>query len=986
MKKSIKNLLVSVLSAAMFLFCGAATTVLTVSANEAIATETSGFTMLEGASIRLANPKGLRFIAEMGSQEYKALLTSEDGIEKKMGMFIMPYSYLSDPSKYVNGETDITEKNYEKITKRLDFVFYNSSDASVKNAIYEKDGYYRANGVIGDLYLHNYDTEFVGIAYIAETDAEGTNYTFADFNEKDNVRSAAYVASEAYADYSVQEVRDCFDEYICGGILENAGMTKNEDSTYTYKGTTYDSILAAATGASLNKESARVMAHNSITSYGFEKIGEDSRVTLNASTHNGEYATRQPLGGEVEDMSYMAFKGSYGLNDWVVFDFTGDNMPFVSFFNSEVTNTIYNQEYTAEEFTNKAYTGVSGWVIGNGIRTPNGSILGGVDYAPQNRLTLIGPNKITALYDNNTIQDVANVQTRSVISDFALSIKALQDSTDSYRIFMGFVEGTDSSKMNLVVHAIDLATGAVVVSDQSLSVAKCSVEGSIALHGQFGKETVLDKLYPIEEDTTLDALLAKYAYSEKQEESLSFENYAYAGPTNGQWYLDGEAQVAEENLVDFRTYEGLKAYKDAGFSIYCPQDSLLITDGTTYSDIKEVLDRAHNLGLKVVLMDNRIIQLSRPITITDDKTLNGTAWTVGASGKFATLDELDATLKGYISLYKNHPAFYGVMLGDEPSYQNAECYGMVYQALKRIMPEIYVQYNLLPLENSFSVVKYRYPGLENSWSWNADIEGAYKNYLSKFYEAMSADYIQIDDYAMKADGIDATYLRGLQIIAEFAKEKDIAVKIVAQTCAMQSNGELTLRGMSEADARWINNTLLGFGVKQINYFTYFTKVSNSMSGELFVDGESFVNHDGTKTDLYYFMQEIMAENQAFAPMILNFDYQGSKIYSNKYAFDSSHVTDVKSDSAFTHISNVTTSTDATLVTELCNDSNEYMYMLMNTIDPSKTGATTQTVAVTFKSVTTATVYKNGVAEKVTLTNNAYTVTLNAGDAVYIVLN
>ncbi|MBP3422732.1 MAG: hypothetical protein J6K86_03095, partial [Clostridia bacterium] len=249
-----------------------------------------------------------------------------------------------------------------------------------------------------------------------------------------------------------------------------------------------------------------VMANNSITSYGFEKIGEDSSVTLNASTHNGEYATRQPMGGEVEDMSYVGFKGNYGLNDWVVFDFTGDNMPFVSFFNSEVTNTIYNQEYTAEQFTNKAYTGVSGWVIGNGIRTPNGSILGGVDYSAQNRLTLIGPNKITALYDGNTIQNVANVQTRSVISDFALSIKALQDSTASYRIFMGFVEGADSSKMNLVVHAIDVATGAVVVSDQSLSVAKCSVEGSIALHGQFGKTTKPDKIYPIMEDMTLDAV------------------------------------------------------------------------------------------------------------------------------------------------------------------------------------------------------------------------------------------------------------------------------------------------------------------------------------------------------------------------------------------------------------------------------------------------------------------------------------------------
>jgi hypothetical protein len=65
--------------------------------------------------------------------------------------------------------------------------------------------------------------------------------------------------------------------------------------------------------------------------------------------------------------------------------------------------------------------------------------------------------------------------------------------------------------------------------------------------------------------------------------------------------------------------------------------------------------------------------------------------------RFANRDVLDKWIYDQIAVYKDHPAFYGVMLADEPSYHNAYCYGEIYKSLKRIMPDIYV-----PLENDSS--------------------------------------------------------------------------------------------------------------------------------------------------------------------------------------------------------------------------------------------------------------------------------------------
>lgn len=700
------------------------------------------------------------------------------------------------------------------------------------------------------------------------------------------------------------------------------------------------------------------------------------------------------------DMSYIAFRGEYGLNDYVVFDFTGDNMPYVSFFNNQITNTVFNRAQDEN---------VAGWVIANGLRDNDGTWQDSETSNTASRLTVYGPKKIINYTSNTPNGEAADVQFRQVIdgsstTPSAISMRTLQSVKDTYRAIMGVEDGSSAGKVNVRVYVINMVTG-----DEVLNVTKeCTIgnlytysEGNIILYGRFHKETVLDKVFGVHEDANFTDLCKEYAFVKNVDysnEKATFDAYAYSGPTNGQWTVDGVKQ--ESNPIDYRTVEHLTTYKDAGFNIYLAQDSINVNSTTWKTDGEVIMDRANEAGLKVILTDKRIQDLSEPITVTSTGT-SGTAWEIGEGKRFKNLAALDSYIAECLSLYKDHPAFYGVMLGDEPSYQNAYCYGEVYKAIKRVAPDVYVQYNLLPLNNNKDSIKYRYPNLatDNSIT-NADIENAYVAYLEAFLDSMGVDYVQYDHYPMKSEMgifvenpyISPTYLRGLQLVGELAKTRDIAVKVVAQTCVQNTSGEdgmLYLRQITEDDARWINNSLLGFGVKEINYFTYWTKQANYSEGEWFVDGGSFVNRDGTTTELYNFMKTIMAENQAFAGTIKSFDYRGSRVYNGKSVFSEQHISWLKSNDTFGCITNVTTSQEATLVTELYDwERYNYMYMLMNTIDTNEKNAkgqdTTQTITVTFNDYyTNAYVYQNGVRTSVALANGVYTVTLTAGQAVYV---
>ena len=215
--------------------------------NVASADESStAFEMVDGASVRIADNHGIRFQAKMGTTLYNSIVNNVDGA-KKVGMFVVPASYVNDASKYQNGESDLQQKAYQNFKQKIEFVFYDSSDVTVENKIYfNEDGYYM-NGVVEKFYLSNFDLEYIAIGYIATINGQTGKvvYDFADFDIVDNGRSAAYVANAAYGDYTNSNILEMLENYVYGSYYETKGMQlsySDNQQVFTYNGETYDSV------------------------------------------------------------------------------------------------------------------------------------------------------------------------------------------------------------------------------------------------------------------------------------------------------------------------------------------------------------------------------------------------------------------------------------------------------------------------------------------------------------------------------------------------------------------------------------------------------------------------------------------------------------------------------------------------------------------------------------------------------------------------
>lgn len=150
-----------------------------------------------------------------------------------------------------------------------------------------------------------------------------------------------------------------------------------------------------------------------------------------------------------------------------------------------------------------------------------------------------------------------------------------------------------------------------------------------------------------------------------------FLTYGYTGPTDGTWFRDDEQYNVGE---DFRTVERYKEYKDAGFNV------LLLQGNEPYrgekfetSQLKQTMDRAYEAGVKrVIVFDSRIEALSESRTPI-----------VGEGKTFADYEALVAFIRTCLNDYKDHPAFFGVMLVDETVLRPTSPSGASIQGLRR---------------------------------------------------------------------------------------------------------------------------------------------------------------------------------------------------------------------------------------------------------------------------------------------------------------
>ena len=472
----------------------------------------------------------------------------------------------------------------------------------------------------------------------------------------------------------------------------------------------------------------------------------------------------------------------------------------------------------------------------------------------------------------------------------------------------------------------------------------------------------------------------------------SFDFYGYSACSDGRYYLDGiEYSVGES----FLTVEQYQMYKDAGMTIFYPWAVLPIkytgVEGSReafWEKAKAEIDKACQVGLdKTIIQDIDLADLG--INNYEGSLLHG------ESKKFNSEEELDAAVYELVKLYADYPGVYGVQMTDEPKYAAYESYGEVYNSILRVNKKygfnLFPQYNLIPLSHSEKVYDEYLPHVEGtSDKYNFDDAFIrYKKYINDFMDSMKPDYIQYDDYPLRNGKILENYLPIIQYIANLAAEKGIEFHMVNQTFDMYTDGVQSVRKINAKEANWVNNMSLGFGVDTMAYFTYFTCPYSTTDGEAFIDGSSFVSLNGEKTPIYDIMQNIMSNNQKYAPTILNFEFKKSGIFAClPMQTSATHLQYVDlNNTSYTKVKSVNVNKECALVNELYDQKNDrYMYMAMNILDPVYTGsAVYETITLEFsKEYKYAQVYRDGETKYYKLKDSKLEIKAAPGEASFVI--
>lgn len=225
-----------------------------------------------------------------------------------------------------------------------------------------------------------------------------------------------------------------------------------------------------------------------------------------------------------------------------------------------------------------------------------------------------------------------------------------------------------------------------------------------------------------------------------------------------------------------------------------------------------------------------------------------------------------------IKPYKDHSAFAGELLLDEPGKPLFNAIADFSDAFYKAYPDKIAHVNLFPA--------YATGGIQAP---------NYENYLNSWIDTQSPKHISYDSYPLLTDGkITTDYFYNLDVVRAKSKFKKIPFWTFIQTLSIAGTpGVPNKREPSEEDIRWQVWSNLAFGAKGIQYFCYWTPGNGT---EQF--GKALIGQDGKKTVRYDYVKKLNADINAIGKILLNCDAEGViqtgtssyKMYAPLYEF------------------------------------------------------------------------------------------------------
>ena len=328
----------------------------------------------------------------------------------------------------------------------------------------------------------------------------------------------------------------------------------------------------------------------------------------------------------------------------------------------------------------------------------------------------------------------------------------------------------------------------------------------------------------------------------------------------------------------------------------------------------------------------------------------------GDGGKLSqinTLDLYDKCAKKYV----DHPAIWGISIGDEPSALDIPYYGIVFDKVARLFPNSFPYLNLYP---NYATVA------ENTADETVSQLGTktYEEYIDVYCKNVPANYISYDYYVYATKNLGGCLLN-YRIVSDAARKSGRRFMYIAQVNSQNPAEIVTVNQM-----RFQAFSAMSFGAEDISWGCY--------TGGWW--HHNVLDETGEKTEQYDKLKIVNHEIKKLSPMYMMFRNTSTHLIG--FSKEISQKSGMESSDSFSNGYFLDLRTDDNrplVVGEMVsrNDSNEKALFVTIADDYLDTN-TTQT-KLTFKSCREITVYGKDGNVPVSINNDMFSIDVKSNE-------
>ena len=285
-------------------------------------------------------------------------------------------------------------------------------------------------------------------------------------------------------------------------------------------------------------------------------------------------------------------------------------------------------------------------------------------------------------------------------------------------------------------------------------------------------------------------------------------SYFYGPPTHFYTKYDANGAPYYDYELTKQTYQDVK---DAGFNIAIYNGEL---DYNTSENIR-IANVCEEVGLKFI----------------------------GHNPHYASHAERVKAIK---EAFGNSTTYIGEYLADEPREQTFPDHGAFTKEFLKELPDKEVYINLFPM----------YAKTDQTGSLN------YEHHVKNYIELVPTKSVSFDFYALKTrNEVKLEHYQNLDLVRDLTIYERKPFWVITQAGPI---GTDTI-DPTEAEQRWSVWSTLAMGSKGISYFTYYTPVPEAGLGS----SEYMLRRDGSKRDMYYYIQRLNADLNTIGKKLLH---------------------------------------------------------------------------------------------------------------------